>query len=380
MSSLGVFMRVRATLGELVHSGLPVMRGPAAIRAFLAPMTELCIAAAMLVMPAAAPRAQWTPQTSNSSADLRGLSVVSSRVVWASGSGGTVLRTIDGGATWRADSVPGAAALDFRDIEAFDAQTAYVMSAGNGALSRIYKTVDGGAHWMLQFTNADSAGFYDAMGFWDREHGVAMSDPVDGRFVIITTTDGGKTWKKSAAASMPSALKGEGGFASSGTCLVAAGEREAWFATGGASASRVFHSGDRGQTWSVAETPVAAASASRGIFSLAFGDARTGYAIGGDYQKPQTDSATVAVTRDAGKTWALAAGRTHGYRSGLAMRGKMLIAVGINGTDRSADGGATWTLVDRVEYNSVSFGKGQRQGWAVGPQGRIARWSGAQER
>lgn len=336
----------------------------------------------MIALPSASV-AQWTPQTSNTAADLRGVSVVSARVVWASGSQGTVLRTLDGGATWRADTVPGAAALDFRDIKAFDANTAYVLSAGPGPLSRIYKTVDGGAHWALQFTNTDSAGFYDAMGFWDRNHGIAMSDPVGGRFVIVTTSDGGKRWKKSPSASMPLALAGEGAFAASGTSLVAVGERDALFATGGAKVSRVFRSRDRGRSWSVVETPVAAGSASRGIFSLAFADTKVGYAIGGDYQKPEIDSATVAITKDGGSTWTLAAGRPHGYRSGAAIffagPGHALVAVGITGTDRSGGDLASWTLLDRAEYNSVGFNKSQ-SGWAVGPHGRIAHWNGPLER
>src|SRR5213593_2438565 len=103
----------------------------------------------------------WTLQTSGVTARLRGVSAVSGRIAWASGSGSTVLRTDDGGATWKKITVP-ADALDFRDIDAIDEQTAYVLSIGNGAASRIYKTVDGGTNWTLQFRNDDPKAFLDA--------------------------------------------------------------------------------------------------------------------------------------------------------------------------------------------------------------------------
>src|SRR5438874_6469066 len=97
---------------------------------------------------------QWSLQTSGVNARLRGISAVNDRVVWASGSGSTVLRTEDGGATWTKLTVT-SEALDFRDIDSLDVQVAYVLSIGNGPASRIYKTVDGGAAWTLQFRNDD---------------------------------------------------------------------------------------------------------------------------------------------------------------------------------------------------------------------------------
>ncbi len=44
--------------------------------------------------------AQWQKQTVDTKASLRGLSVVSEKIVWASGTGGTFLKTIDGGKNW----------------------------------------------------------------------------------------------------------------------------------------------------------------------------------------------------------------------------------------------------------------------------------------
>src|SRR3954463_1869657 len=103
----------------------------------------------------------WTPQTSGVTARLRGVSAVSDRVAWASGSASTVLRTEDGGASWKKLTVT-ADTLDFRDVDAIDGTTAYLLSIGNGDASRIYKTVDGGLTWTLQFRNPDPKAFLDA--------------------------------------------------------------------------------------------------------------------------------------------------------------------------------------------------------------------------
>src|ERR1044071_1585874 len=97
---------------------------------------------------------RWTVQTSGVTQRLRGVSAVSEQVAWASGAGSTVLRTVDGGKSWQKLNVT-TDTLDFRDIDAIDAQTAYVMSIGNGPDSRIYKTIDAGKTWNLQFKNDD---------------------------------------------------------------------------------------------------------------------------------------------------------------------------------------------------------------------------------
>ena len=329
-------------------------------------------AAALLLLAAGPAAAQWRPQQSNTTADLRGLSVVSPQVVWASGTGGTFARTTDGGVSWQPSTVSSASQLDFRDVEAFDANTAYLLSAGKGQLSRIYKTTDGGAHWIMQFIARQPEAFFDAMAFWDRDHGIAVSDPVGGHFVIVVTENGGRTWTEVPATSTPPAAAGEGAFAASGTCIAVQGTNRVWFVTGGAVA-RVFRSEDRGRTWSVSAAPIASGVESAGIFSIAFGAAAQGVIVGGDYRKPNDAVDNIAVTSDAGRTWRLSSGRRpSGYRSGAVFVGVMtILAVGTSGSDVSTDGGVSWTPVDRENNNSV----GARDGvaWAVGPHGRIAK-------
>ncbi len=324
-------------------------------------------------------RAQWITALDGTKARFRGLCVVDSGVVWASGTGGTVVRTNDAGRRWHVLSIPGASDLDLRDIHAVDDRTAYALSIGEGEKSRIYRTNDGGKTWILQYTNRDPKGFLDAIAFRDADHGLALGDPVDGRFRVLTTDDGGTTWKPIPPEGMPPAWPSEGAFAASGTCLVVAGDGHAWFGTGGARASRVFRSPDRGRTWTAHETPVRAGTPSSGIFSLAFHDGDHGIAVGGDYKEPGRATQIVALTSDGGRTWRRPAGQEpDGYRSAVASvpgtRGRKLVAVGPTGTDTSIDGGESWQRLGATGFNAVGFA-GPGAGWAAG-DGLIARFEG----
>jgi photosystem II stability/assembly factor-like uncharacterized protein len=314
----------------------------------------------------------WAMQVSNTSASLRGLSAVGPQIVWASGTNGTWLRTIDGGAHWNTGTVPGAESLDFRDVEAFDAASAFLLSIGPGAQSRIYQTGDAGRHWTLLFTNPDPGGFFDAISFWDRKHGIVLGDPVNGRFSIFTTDDGGTSWQRRPT---PFILPLEGAFAASGTCLITRGSHDAWFGTGGPNTARVFHSIDQGRTWSVSATPLTGRTASAGIFSLAFADRLHGIAVGGEYTKPDERTSTIAFTNDGGRFWSKGKQDLFGYRSGVAIlsrNAKIIVAVGTNGSDFSSDGGQTWTHDSHTPFNAVASAPDGGT-WAVGPNGAIAK-------
>ena len=317
--------------------------------------------------PAPGPR----QQTSGKDVQLRGISAVSGTVAWASGAKGTVLRTVDGGESWTKVNVPDAEALDFRDVQAFDQETAFVLSIGPGEQSRIYKTINGGKSWKLQFTNNDPKAFYDCFAFWDSKHGIALSDSVDGKFPLIMTADG-VTWAPVHPKKMPDALPNEGAFAASGTCIAIYGKNDVWFATGGP-AARVFHSSDRGQSWTVAETPIIHGAATQGIFSLAFWTTKDGVAVGGDYKEPGKGEKTAAYTRDGGKTWTLASQPPQGYCSAvsLGVSPDPLMAVGTSGAHVSGDGGNTWHRVLSEDLNALTFSG--TLGWAVGPGGKISK-------
>ncbi|MFI6638264.1 YCF48-related protein [Streptomyces sp. NPDC050504] len=319
----------------------------------------------------------WQLTDTGTDARFRGLAAVNREVAWVAGSKGTVLRTADGGRSWRNVSPPGAAAdgLEFRDVEAFDGRRAVVLAIGEGEASRVLRTEDGGATWSESFRNTDARAFYDCITFFDSRHGLAMSDPVDGKYRILSTRDGGRSWRVLPSAGMPDALPGEAGFAASGQCLVSSGPRDVWLATGGGARGRVLHSADRGLTWSVTDTTIPAGDSARGVFGLAFRDRRTGIAVGGDYRADQASPKAAAVTRDGGRSWRGAATPPPAYRSGVAWLPwgrSAALAVGPTGTDLTLDGGRSWRTVDTGSYDTVDC-TWDGACWASGEKGRVAR-------
>ncbi|AGL20076.1 putative oxidoreductase (putative secreted protein) [Actinoplanes sp. N902-109] len=316
-----------------------------------------------------APAPSWRLSDTGVTARFRGLAPVSAKTAWVAGSEGTILRTVDGARSWQRVDPPGAADLQFRDIEAFDAEHAVALSIGEGDQSRVYITANGGRTWQETFRNTDPAAFYDCVSFLDRRHGLALSDPVGGKFRILATADGGRSWSVQPTTGMPDALPGEFAFAASGTCLVSAAGR-AWFATGGGARARVFTTADGGRTWHVSDSGIPSGP-SAGIYSLAFRDPRHGLAVGGDYATPETAPDAAATTRNGGRTWTPARTEPGEYRSGVAwLTATTALAVGPTGSDITDNGGRTWQ-----EFDSGSFDAVQCAGstcWASGEQGRVA--------
>jgi photosystem II stability/assembly factor-like uncharacterized protein len=310
----------------------------------------------------------WTPVQTGVTATLRGISAASDRVVWASGSGGTVIRTQDGGKTWKTLPVPGGSELDFRDIDAFDANIAYVLSAGPGEASRIFRTIDGGATWIPQFRNMNAKAFFDAMAFADPRRGLALSDSVDGQFVLFHTADG-ERWARVPPDALPAALPNEGAFAASGTNLTFEGN-DVWIGT---SAARVIRTTDRGRTWTAVQTPLATGP-SAGIFSIAFRDRQRGIVVGGDYKKETDATDTGALTNDGGATWTKLTG-LGGFRSAVSYVpavADFVIAVGPSGSDYSTDGGQTWRAIPGPGFHTLSVPRRGRVVWAGGGGGVVA--------
>jgi photosystem II stability/assembly factor-like uncharacterized protein len=319
-------------------------------------------------------------QKSNTTENLRGVSVLANQVAWASGTHGTFLRTTDGGNSWQAVQVPGAESLDFRDVEAFSADLAYLLSAGPGDQSRIYKTTDAGKHWILQFTNQDPKGFFDCMAFWDHDHGIALGDPIPDnsgkfRFELISTQDGGKNWKALSPDTLPPAVEGEGAFAASGTCITVQGNSNVWFATGG-KVARVFRSTNAGKTWTVANTPLIHGPESAGVFSIAFRDATHGVIAGGDYKHPEQSGPNLAFTDDGGLTWTLSTVSPQTYFSAVAFAQPDSAAVLVAGSARLLAYGniaqASWQKTSDLNLNALNVSP-TGEAMAVGPQGVIVK-------
>jgi photosystem II stability/assembly factor-like uncharacterized protein len=299
---------------------------------------------------------------------LIGVHAVDERVVWASGRQGTWVRTTDGGSTWTAGRVPGADTLEFRDVHAVSADTAWLLSIGSGQASRIYRTNDGGRTWSAQFFATDKRVFLDCFDFWDSRRGLATSDTFDDRFLILSTDDGGERWQEISADRLPVARKGEGMFAASGTCLVTLGTGHAWITTTAEGFSRILRTRDGGKTWAESVPPLPSASA-----TIAMADTLTGLIISSGIDDAQAMGNNVAKTTDGGATWALI-GRVPDPVYGAAVRPgtETVIATGPKGSHISFDGGRNWRPLSSENQWSVTFSPGGT-GWMVGAKGRITR-------
>jgi photosystem II stability/assembly factor-like uncharacterized protein len=326
----------------------------------------------------------WGMQDSGTTAGLRGIYSVDGKVAWASGTLGTVLRTLDGGAHWMKCAAPDAAtdgaSLDFRGVQAWDAQTAIVMASGPGEKSRLYKTVDGCKSWALALDATDKGSFWDVVAFQhgnfgfaigDAHTGMLIGDPVAGRFETYVMLLGHGWFATSAGCQSGT---GFGAFAASNSSAFVFGNQRYVLGVGGKEGSYVLLSpllvgpSDTGPCKTVA-VPIAGGTDSAGVFSVFFRDLSHGVIVGGDYQKPTEAKSTAAMTTDTGRHWVASIKPPHGYRSSVAWSEelKAWITAGTNGSDISRDDGKTWQPIDDGNWNALSLP------FVVGPKGRIAR-------
>lgn len=344
----------------------------------------------------------WQMQDSGTTVNLRGIDSVDNTVAWASGSGGTVLRTTDGGAHWQKCTAPRDvkdwAALDFRGVQAWDSATAFVMASGPGEKSRLYETVDACATWVLLIENPDSpGGFFDS--FWLNAlygEGILLGDPVKDSFSVFMTEDGGKTWKRDSAQGLSVHGKELAAFAASNSSIARSGQKYLrGFVSGGKGGVVLFQRWGGSllrkyrlqlkpprltdSDWLQTPLPLTAGSDGAGGFSLGYrsitsrcrdcglGPAWRFVAVGGDYTKPNNTTGTAAWSSDSGLHWFAATTPPHGYRSAVQWSDALRawIAAGTNGSDISRDDGRTWKPLDSGNWNALSLP------FVVGPDGRI---------
>ncbi len=311
----------------------------------------------------------WEILNVPSNASLRGLSPLTSEIIWASGSKGTWLLTIDGGKTWTSGIIDGLDTVDFRDIEGLSANTAIAIAAGQPAV--IYKTIDSGMTWKKKYEGPETA-FLDGIAFFKDQKGYVIGDPIDGKWMILESLDAGETWNWMK--SSPEALKGEGSFAASGSTILV--DRDYILFSSGGFKSRTYYSKDDGHRWEISDTPIIQGEASQGIFSISKLDHDNLIAVGGDYLQPDLSQANVIIANQLPGRWELVS-RTFpsGYRSGVTYfpRFHWAITVGPNGSDYSMDGGLTWERFSDEGFHAVFMDKAQGSVWASGGNGKIAR-------
>lgn len=326
-----------------------------------------------LSLVAAAQRPAIQVLESGKKISIRGLSVVNDDVIWASGSKGSVARSTDGGKTFTWTTVPGFEKNDFRDIEAFDANTALIMAITEPAA--ILKTTDGGQSWKKVFEDSTKGAFWDAMDFADSRTGMLLGDPIQNRFYQAFTHDGGDTWQQvnSASASAyhyDSPTAGEAFFASSGTNLKMLGNHPIYVS--GGKNSRLFF-----RPFDTIPLPIMKGKESTGANSIAVQGFYTGVVVGGDFTRDTISSNNCVLFNIPVRgpiTYRVPATPPHGYRSCVVYLSKRkLLTCGTSGVDLSKDGGNNWELISKESYHVCQKAKKGKAIFLAGSNGRIAK-------
>jgi photosystem II stability/assembly factor-like uncharacterized protein len=298
---------------------------------------------------------------------IRGLSVVDDNVAWISGSKGHIAITTDGGKTWNWQQVKGFEKADFRDIEAFSAKEAIIMSSGTPAL--ILKTIDGGLNWKVKYRNADTAYFLDAMTFSDKQHGYVLGDPINNKFVLLETKDSGETWNNYD--NCPVALPGEAAFAASGTCLALnLDKKNIAIVTGGKQARFLFQNNDHTK-WDSEKLPLQQGQASQGAFSMVCGYTSI-IVVGGNYSSDKISDSTACYLKPSKPQFTPTANNQLSFQSCVEyLSDDIFLSTGTPGSNITTDGGKTWTKIDGTSYNVCRKAKHGKLVLLAGNDGKI---------
>ena len=309
--------------------------------------------------------------TSGQKTSIRGLSVVSDKIIWASGSNGTIAKSTDGGKSWQWLTVKGFENRDFRDIEAFDATAAVIIAVDTPAY--ILKTLDGGLSWKVVYENKQAGMFLDAMEFWNELSGIVIGDPIDNKFFIARTFDGGSSWTQIPTKYKPDALKGEALFAASGTNIRALDKDEAVFVTGGLH-TRIFIRA------TPVNLPLLGGKETTGANSIAVMDHRKRkggnklVVVGGDFTNPASDSLNCFYSTNRGNSWVRPQIPPNGYKSCVEkVSKKALITCGLTGVDYSDDEGKTWKLISKESFHVCKKAKDGKSVFLAGSNGKIGK-------
>lgn len=319
-----------------------------------------------------------TIDSSQQNVSFRGLTVVSEKILWVSGSKGTVGRSLDGGSHWQWQTIHGFEKRDFRDIHGFNENEAVIMAVAEPA--QILRTSDGGAHWTVVFTDTTQGMFLDAMDFSNKQNGVVIGDPIKGEAFIALTKDGGKTWIPFHP--QPAVLldQGEAFFAASGSNIHLSENGVAGFVTGGkqtrfwsipTNQSKFSHS----NMAFVRTLPLQVGKESTGANSL-FHDGNLLWVCGGDFGNDKESAGTWTYSKDGGESWTTPPTSPKGYKSCIikTIHGK-LIACGTTGVELFDNQNNKWEKISETGFHVCQSDPKGRFVFLAGGKGRIAKIS-----
>jgi hypothetical protein len=310
--------------------------------------------------------------TSGRAVSLRGLSVVSDRVIWVSGSGGSVGLSTNAGKNWKWICVPRYENSDFRDIEGFSDQEAVIMGITEPAV--ILRTTDGGKSWSTVFEDSSKSLFLDALDF-SGDRGAVVGDPVAGKIFFAETADRGKTWNKKSPSGMDTTAEGEAFFAASGSNIRQTGNGQWALVSGGKKSCLYIFPGHPASS---GRYPLflSQGKESAGANSIALhpSDPNQAFIVGGDFSHDTAgfqNSLRIRLNPFSQESPLLP---PHGYRSSVEyINNVRMICCGSSGVDVSADGGLHWKLISGESFHVCRRAKNGEAVFLAGARGRIAR-------
>ena len=304
---------------------------------------------------------------------IRGLSVVSNKIIWVSGSGGSVGKSVDGGKSFKWFTVKGYEKRDFRDIEAYNHKTAIIMAVAEPAL--ILKTTDGGENWYKVFEDSTKGMFLDAMNAEAKTIQV-IGDPINGKAFFAMSNNLGETWETNKLDGI-ALNEGEAFFASSGTNLQISKSSNTFkkgtlMVTGG-KVARLLNARDQRDQFPL---PLLQGKESTGANSIAVSPSgKYAFIVGGDFAKDTLRPGnSIAVRLEPSIQFKEPTTPPFGYRSCVIyLNNQTLVACGTSGVDISKDGGMNWENISKQSFHVVQKAKNGKAVFLAGGGGRIAK-------
>jgi len=298
---------------------------------------------------------------------------VDANTAWQLSTDAEVALTVDGGLTWAVRSLP--VQTNDEGVTSFSAPTATsawaTVMGDNGA--RVLKTSDGGLTWTIQGANAiyqDQNSFPDLIHFFSATEGITIGDATgpNANLEMYRTTDGGATW--TPVSGTPAAQADEYPI---DTAPAVVGNH-IWFATVN---GRVYHSPDKGLTWTVATATTSPLDRA----NLAFRDAQNGLL---SYLDDMGTNHELYRTTDGGATWARVTytGPLHGVGLSSVPGAAMFVSTGADigngdqGSSVSRDNGQTWVALENTNNHISTEFLSPTVGWSGGFTGTINQPTG----
>jgi len=303
---------------------------------------------------------------------IRGMAVPNKNTIWASGSKGSIAKSVNGGSEFEWLQVKGYESRDFRSIHAWDDKEAIIVAVASPAL--ILKTKDGGATWYKVYENSDTLMFLDAIHFKDSSNGLVVGDPINNQIFLLSSNDKGENWNEVPSSYFKTPLeKGEAFFASSGSNIAQLSKAD--FLVSGGLRSRLWINGE------AINIPIIQGGKTTGANSMAIApNGNNLMIVGGDFMKDtsrlQNAVGLKQLLRKSKWVISRSLGHPNGYRSGVEyITDSILIACGTTGVDISINQGKSWELISTESFHVVRKQPNTKAVFLAGAGGRIGYYN-----